>query len=177
MTRYHPLLVTLHWLMAVLIIVALLAGNFILAPVENSDPAKMFSFRAHMSIGLTLGLLVVLRLITRLTTAKPPHADTGSPGLNLAGQAAHWGLYLLIFVMVGSGVTLSQMSGLGEIVFFGADTPMPADFDTYASRRVHGAASTLLGLLILAHVAGWAYHQIALRDGLIRRMWFGNRGA
>lgn len=177
MTRYHPLLVALHWLMAVLIIVALVAGNFILDPMDNSDPDKIFNFRAHMSLGIAVGLLVLLRLITRLVTAKPPHADTGSPALNLAGRAAHWGLYLLIFVMVASGIALSQMSGLSEVVFFGADTPLPADFSAYTPRIVHGIVSKLLGLLILAHVAGWAFHEFVRKDGLIRRMWFGNRSA
>ncbi len=175
MTRYHPLLVALHWLMAVMVIVALLAGNFVLDPLENSDPAKMFSFRAHMTIGATLGLLVLIRLITRFSTAKPPHADTGNALLNLGGRAAHLGLYLLIIVMVGSGFALSQQSGLGAVVFFGADTPLPADFSAYPPRTVHGITSKLLGLLILAHVAGWAFHQFIKKDGLISRMWFGDR--
>jgi len=177
MTRYHPLLVALHWVMAVMIIVALLAGNFVLDPLENSDPAKMFSFRAHMTIGVILGLLVLIRLVTRFSTAKPPHAETGSPLLNLAGRAAHWGLYLLVLVMVASGMGLSLQSGLADVVFFGSETPLPADFSAYPPRTVHGIASKLLGLLILAHVAGWAFHQFVKKDGLISRMWFGKRSA
>ena len=40
-TRYHPLLVALHWLLAFLIIAALFAGFFLLARMPNSDPQKI----------------------------------------------------------------------------------------------------------------------------------------
>ena len=41
MTRYHPLLVVLHWLLALMIIVALVMGSTSLDPIPNDDPAKI----------------------------------------------------------------------------------------------------------------------------------------
>jgi hypothetical protein len=40
-SRYHPVLVTLHWLLAVLILAALAVGFFALAAMENADPRKI----------------------------------------------------------------------------------------------------------------------------------------
>jgi cytochrome b561 len=48
-SRYHPLLVTLHWVLAVLIIAALAVGFFRLAATPNSDPQKIGVLRVHMA--------------------------------------------------------------------------------------------------------------------------------
>lgn len=177
MTRYHPLLVALHWLLAALIIGALFMGATKLAEMPNSDPAKIEALRAHMTVGLVIGVLMLVRLVTRLRSAKPPHADTGNSALNLAGRAAHWALYGLALLMVASGMGISLSAGLPDIVFNGAATPLPADFSAYPPRAAHGILSKLLLLTIVAHVAGFAFHQFIRRDGLFSRMWFGKRGA
>jgi hypothetical protein len=40
-SRYHPLLVALHWLLAALILAALAVGFFGLAAMPNADPQKI----------------------------------------------------------------------------------------------------------------------------------------
>ncbi|MDE9449164.1 cytochrome b/b6 domain-containing protein [Aliiroseovarius sp. Z3] len=175
MTRYHPLLVALHWILAIMIIVALIMGGQVLAALPNDSPDKMFSLRAHMSIGLIIGTLMVIRLVTRLRTEHPPKADTGSALLNLSGQVAHWALYGLVLLMVASGIGISIAAGLPAIVFGGSGAPLPETFHDLAPRVAHGILSKLLALTILAHIAGWAYHQFKLKDRLFSRMWFGPR--
>ena len=39
-SRYHPLLVVLHWLLALMIIGMLIAGFLVLDPMQNSNPAQ-----------------------------------------------------------------------------------------------------------------------------------------
>ena len=174
MTRYHPALVALHWLLAILIIVALVAGTFLLAGTPNSDPSKITGLQAHMSIGISVLVLMLIRLVTRFATEKPPHAATGNGALDMAGRAAHVGLYFLVFGMCASGLALANLAGLPGIVFGGVGT-LPADFSVYGPRAAHGIIAKLLMLLIAAHVAGFAFHQFIRKDGLFQRMWFGNR--
>jgi len=174
MTRYHPALVALHWLLALLIVLALIAGNVLLEATPNSDPAKIGGLRNHMGLGIVIGVLMLIRLIVRQTTGKPPHADTGNRLLNIAGLAAHWGLYILVLVMVASGLGIALSAGLPAIIG-GSGDPLPADFSAYPPRAVHGIVSVLLMLLILAHFAGWAYHALFVKDRLLARMWFGKR--
>jgi cytochrome b561 len=174
MTRYHPALVALHWLLALLIVMALIAGNVLLEAIPNSDPAKIDGLKNHMGLGITIGVLMLIRFAFRLFTQKPPHADTGNRLLNIAGRVAHWGLYLLVFLMVASGLGIALSAGLPAIVG-GSGDPLPADFSAYPPRAVHGIVSVLLMLLILAHVAGWAYHALFVKDRLLSRMWFGKR--
>lgn len=175
MTRYHPVLVALHWLLALMIVAGLLAGGLVLSETPNSDPAKIGVLRAHMTLGLAILVLMLLRLGLRLFTARPPAADAGHPALNRAGAAAHWLLYLLVIAMAVSGIATARLAGLPDIVFGGSGAPLPPDFGIYAPRAAHGLVATLLGLLILAHVAAALYHQLVRKDRLFARMWFGAR--
>src|SRR5262249_1605655 len=69
-SRYHPLLVTLHWVLAVLIIAELTLGFFGLAATSNSDPRKIDIPRVHMTGGVLILALMVLRFIVRMRTSR-----------------------------------------------------------------------------------------------------------
>lgn len=175
MKRYHPVLVGLHWLVAAMILLALLVGGPGLDGIENDDPAKMFALTGHMIWGLAIGAFMIIRLAMRRQSRNPPSADAGNAMLNTGAKFAHMGLYVLVLAMVGSGIGIAISADLFAIVFSGSGTPLPADFEVFSARTAHGLIATFLLVLIALHVAGWAYHQFYLRDGLIRRMWFGKR--
>ena len=175
MTRYHPLLVALHWLVAVLVIIALVFGTLRLTEMSNDDPEKLFALRAHMSIGITVLVLMSIRLIVRVFTATPPHATTGNALADRVGVATHWLLYGLVLAMAGSGLATANAAGLPGIVFGGSGAPLPDDFGIYTPRLVHGTIATLLGLFVLLHIAAALFHQFVRKDGLFSRMWFGPR--
>ena len=175
MTRYHPLLVALHWIMALMILMALFFGKVLLAPMPNDDPAKVEGLTGHMSIGIIVGVLLVIRLVVRVMSDKPPHAQTGTAILDKIGVATHWVLYGLAGLMVMSGLGTAFAAGLFPIVFGGSGDPIPANLQEFAPRIAHGIVSTLLLLLVALHIAAALYHQFILKDGLFRRMWFGKR--
>ena len=175
MTRYHPALVALHWLLAILIILALVGGGLILDEMPNSDPLKIEALQGHMIVATIILVLMLVRLLVRVRTAHPPQADIGQPLLNRLARWAHWAFYAVIFAMLGSGIAMSVMAGLPAIVFFGSGDPLPASFDELAPRAAHGLFATLLALLIAGHVAAALYHQFVRKDGLLARMWFGRR--
>ena len=49
MKRYHPLLVSLHWSLAVLILFSLFAGSNILADMPNDNPEKIAILKVQLS--------------------------------------------------------------------------------------------------------------------------------
>lgn len=171
--RYHPALVALHWITAILLIMALLGGTFNMAPMSNHDPAKLDILRLHMLIGGAALVLMLVRLAVRLRSADPAPADSGSAGRNRIARLTHIALYVLAIGMALSGVALSVASGLPDAVFAGA--PLPESFWNYAPRFIHGLISNLLGALIVMHIAAAFWHQFIKRDGLFARMWFGKR--
>ncbi|MGV6840551.1 MAG: cytochrome b [Planktomarina sp.] len=173
MKRYHPMSVALHWIMAIMILMALFFGKTILSQIPDTDPQKAEALAGHMTIGLILGVLLVVRLTLRLKVQQPPHASTGNAFLDQLGHAAHWVLYLLIGIMVASGLGMAVMGGLFGTVYGGSGGQI--NLAGLQPRAVHHFVSGLLILLVILHIAAAVYHAVILRDGLFSRMWFGKR--
>jgi cytochrome b561 len=159
--RYHPVLVTLHWLT----VVFMLGAGFLADEGDGGgSPVNI-----HMILGAVLLVLIVTRLIVRFTTKRPAWADTGSKFFNMLGELVHYALYLLVFYILGMGALLAYkrdlfgyLMGTGSIVrgvrFFGA---------------FHQLGWFLALLLVAGHVGAALYHQFILKDNLLGRMWYG----
>ena len=169
--RYHPLQVTLHWLTVALVFAAFIFGKY--SSFLPNDASEIAPLRIHMLLGITMLLVIIVRFITRMKVPRPAYASTGNAFLDGFGKFVHYALYLLVFLMSVSGMSLSLQAGLPSIVFFGSGTPLPADFFDFAARMLHGFIAPALFLLILLHVGAAFYHQFALKDNLLSRMWYG----
>ena len=175
MKKYHPLLVALHWILVPMLMLALVMGGNVLVEIPNDSAEKIGALKGHMIMGLIIGSLMVLRLITRLFTKKPPHADIGNAFVNKIGVLAHYVLYLLVLIMAASGMATSLQAGLPDIIFGGSGAALPETFAIYAPRIAHGIIAKALFAMIILHVLGALYHQFITKDGLFSRMWFGKR--
>lgn len=175
MKKYHPLLVIFHWLLVPVLMLALVMGGNVLVEIPNDSVEKIGALKGHMTIGLSILALMVIRFIIRLFTKKPPHSDIGNSLLNKLGVLAHYALYLLVFVMAGSGIALSMQAGLPDIIFGGSGVALPETFSTFAPRIAHGVIAKVLFITIILHVLAALYHQFVRKDSLFSRMWFGNR--
>ncbi|MFZ6770784.1 cytochrome b [Undibacterium sp. Di26W] len=170
-TRYQPVLVALHWLVALLIIGLLCVGFFVLENMSNSDPKKLDVLVLHMSGGMLVLVLMLVRVIIRRWSARPAAATTGSSLLDRLASLAHFGLYAIVFLMIISGYITGWLI---SSAFLPNGPPLPR-FAALPSFQVHAVLAVLLVLLIAAHIAGALYHQLVLKDGLLHRMWFGKR--
>ena len=174
-SRYHPLLVTLHWLLAVLIIAALAIGFFVLAAMPNVDPQKIGVLRVHMAGGMLILALMVIRFAVRMWTSRPAAATTGYPLLDRIAPITHYGFYVLVLLMVGSGYTTAILRD-SQQSFSVAQAPRYCPtFKIYPSFVAHGYIATVLAGLIVLHVFATLYHQFVMKDKLFRRMFFGRR--
>ena len=172
--RYHPALVALHWIVALLIFFMLAAGKLVLLMMPNTAE-KILPLTGHVVTGILILVLLVIRYIVRTVTPKPAPADAGHPLLNRIGVVTHYLLYLAAFGMVLSGLGMAQASNLSQVLFGNAGLPLPEDFWVYPPRIGHGITATVLILLILLHIGAAFYHQFIRRDNLLARMWFGRR--
>lgn len=171
-SRYQPVLVALHWLLALMIIGLLCLGFFVLADMPNTDPRKLDILVWHMAGGMFVLVLMILRLIIRIWSARPAPATTGRPVLDRLASVAHNGLYVIVFLMIATGWSTGWLiSG----VFAPNGGPLPSSFAIFPTFQAHAALATLLAILIGAHVGAALYHQFVLKDGLFRRVWFGQR--
>jgi cytochrome b561 len=169
--RYHPLHAGLHWLIALLVLMMLGVGKFVLPGVAADDPQKPMMLQTHAYIGGAIAVLLIIRLVLRFTVKRPAPADAGNAFLNFAAAAVHFLLYLLLIGMALSGFGLYQLANL-PAVFSGAQ-PYPQNFFDYLPRAGHGLTSWLLLALVLLHFGAALYHQFVLKDNLLGRMWFG----
>ena len=171
-SRYQPVLVALHWLVAVMILGLLCLGFFVLEDMPNADPQKLGILKWHMAGGMLLLPLMLVRLAIRLRSARPPAAPTGSPRVDRMAAFGHAGFYVLVLLMIATGFFTGYLIS-------GAYAPggpaLPASFDVFPSFRLHGILAGILVALIGVHVVAAFYHHYALKDGLLGRMWFGKR--
>ncbi|WP_404478488.1 cytochrome b [Novosphingobium sp. BL-52-GroH] len=103
--RYRSVAILLHWLIAAAIIAMIPLGWWMTSHV--TDPAYVEqSFKAyqlHKSVGLTILVLSVLRLLWRLTH-RPPALPTGMPGWErAAARVTHVLFYLIMIAMPLTG--------------------------------------------------------------------------
>lgn len=171
-TRYQPVLVALHWLLALMIIGLLCIGFFVLGNMPNANPKKLDILVLHMAGGMFVLVLMIVRLIIRIWSARPAMATSGSPRLDRLASIAHSGVYGIVFLMIASGFSTGYLI---RGVFQPNGEALPDTFAVFPTFQVHAVLATLLAVLIAGHVAAALYHQFALKDGLFRRMWFGER--
>src|SRR5258706_87569 len=173
-SRYHPVLVGLHWLLALMVIAALALGALVLVDIPNSDPMKIDALRQHMTAGVLILALMLVRLLVRTRTTRPAPASSGNALLNKLAWASHRLFYPLVFAMAGSGIIMAFEDNLPAIVF-GGHGSLPADFWAFTPRVFHYVLSRMLMALIALHVAGALYHSFFLKDQLLTRMFLGKR--
>ena len=173
-SRYHPVLVALHWLLAILVPAALVLGAWVMAKIPNDSPMKIEALRSHMAGGLLILALMLVRLLVRLRSDQPAPASAGNALLDKLAWASHRALYIAVIGMAAVGLLLAVESGVLGILI-GKPAPIPADFWVYNLRAAHYLLSRFLLALIALHIAGALYHTLFRKDGLLRRMWFGAR--
>ncbi len=170
--RYGRTAVVLHWTLAVLILATIPLGFFMVA-VEEEPGAETY-FDLHMSVGIVIALLVVARIVWRLTH-RPQPLPVSVPRWQvwLAG-ATQASIYLLIVLMPITGY-LGASHSKGGVPFFGLTTPRwtAPDHDTAEEfLGIHSILIWVLIVLLVLHVAGALKHLLIDKDGVFQRMTF-----
>lgn len=113
--RYHPAQVILHWVIAALIIVtALLAGG---AEGEGRRAGGNSTLAIHMILGISVLVLLTIRLIVRWRMGAPAWATAGNSLLDLIGKWTHIGLYFFAFAVTITGLVLALQTNRLARVF------------------------------------------------------------
>ena len=168
--RYSRGAIWFHWSIASLIIVNLAIGllhESLLDGVPGIIPL-------HKSIGLTVIVLTLWRIVWRLTHRPPPHPASMHTWERLAAGAAHLGLYVLMLALPLTGwAMVSRPLKRRPLDFFGLfDVPyLPVTQDAgTVARNAHGLLGWVLLALLVIHVAAALRHHFLLRDTILSRM-------
>ena len=175
----------LHWSTAVLFLGSYISVYYRHWFTEKETPENWIALQLHLSIGVTIAVIVALRIIWRLSNRVPDL----EPGTKLEHLAAHVGHLALYAIMVIMPVTGYIGTGVDTEYFFLFDIPKFEDtqlFTTLVSDRlgmtfkefekpvdfIHKdiMGAWVVWLLILGHVSAALYHQFVKKDRTLYKM-------
>jgi len=111
----------LHWLLAVMLFGMLALGLYMQGLPLSPNKLKLYSW--HKWAGVSIFILVIVRLCWRIIHRPPPLPDHMSPWLQRAARAGHATLYALMVLIPVSGWLMSSAKGI-QTVWFGV-LPLP----------------------------------------------------
>ena len=174
MLRYNRTAIVLHWLIAGAILGQIMFGWF-LEDIPRGTPARSLYVNLHKSTGLTLGLLILVRVLWSLLHKAPALPVSMAAWERAAARASHVALYACMVIMPLAGYVASNFSKYGVKLFnaillppWGIDDPQTYEF----FKGVHKVTSYVFVVLITVHVAAALIHLVR-RDGIFPRMWPG----
>lgn len=162
---------SLHWLVALLIFAQLVLGR--VAEEAPLSPRKLDLFVWHKSIGLTILLLVLLRIAWRLTNPTPAPVAGTPPRFVTLAKLGHGMLYLLMVLVPLSGWIISDTSRIPFRAFWLVPVPDLLDAERAVSEmaeRVHDVLTTALLAVVVVHIVAALIHHFRWRDDTLVRM-------
>ncbi|MEN3290763.1 MAG: hypothetical protein V7642_16 [Burkholderiales bacterium] len=170
--HYRRPAVTLHWLLAILIVAQVALGIYMMS-VED-DPGSERYFILHMSTGIMIGTLVLLRVAWRLTH-KPARLPRSVARWEVrATHMVQWLLYACMLAMPVTGYLGASFSREG-VVLFGLPLSAWASSNKELSEEffsIHMMIAVVLVALVGLHVLGALKHLLIDKDRVFQRMWY-----
>ncbi|SNY92529.1 cytochrome b561 [Cohaesibacter sp. ES.047] len=159
----------LHWASALLVLV--LIGSGFGSAFSSDASQKAAALRVHFPLALLVFLLTLARLIWWRVDHKPDAVTSDPRWQQSTARWTHRGLYLVLIVLLGSGIAMSLATEL-PLALFGSK-PLP-DFSNLAPRIAHRIAALTAVALIALHGGAAIYHHWIKKDGTLKRMWSGD---
>jgi cytochrome b561 len=175
--RYGAVVQVLHWATVILVVAAWLLGTF--GDDLPRGAARDAGLYIHMTAGLTVIAIVVLRMLWRTVDAPPaPEKTPLGPWLDRAGRLAHVVLYVLLIVVPAVGIA-SQFARGRPVPLFGlGEIASPSAADRTFARSVtelHELLANALMAVACLHAAAALAHHWLFRDRTLTRMLPGAR--
>jgi cytochrome b561 len=170
-TRYDAVAMSLHWLIAVLLIFMLFFGEELM----EAEDGGAFGPSLHVSIGSAILVLSVFRLIWRLINPPPAYSGSMAPWERIASTATHLLFYALLIGIPLTGWLatpkfLSEEGAMAGLTLFGA-FPLPGAPNLgLPMKAIHNLGSNFGIALLALHVLAALKHQLINRDDVLRRM-------
>jgi cytochrome b561 len=174
-----------HWTTAGLFLASYMAVYYRPWFTEEKTPENWTALQLHLSIGVTITVIVVLRILWKVLN-QDPVLEPGTRLQHLAAKSGHYALYTVMIVMPLTGYL---GTGVNAEYFFMFDIPKfestylynllvtdglgisfkefeePIDF---VHKNIGGA--WLVWMLILGHVIAALYHHFVKKDQTLQKM-------
>lgn len=170
---YGWISIALHWLVA-LMVFGLFGLGLYMVDLSYYDSWYKGSVALHKSLGISLALLLSLRILWRIASAQPESLLAASK--KLQRQLALWALrllYALLLTLLVSGYMISTADGRAIAVFDWFEIPaLPWQFTRQENLAgdVHFYLAWSLISLVALHALAALKHHFFDRDNTLKRM-------
>lgn len=156
MQKFSPTARFLHWLSAAIILWATVSGLFI-SMADVSEGVKHWIGVFNVSTTTIFIPFFLWRLYYRLRHPVPEYKDFSSMD-TMKAKVVHWTMYLLVFVVLLSGVLMMD----APFIFLGIiELPQlvthPALLQLFID--IHTFSTRFLALLVVIHLFAVAFHE------------------
>ena len=167
--RYGWIAISLHWIVAVVIIGLLCLGLYMTGLPVGIEKLKLYGW--HKEFGLLVLLLVCFRLYWRFINRTPRLSIPWYE--KLAARLVHWAFYGFMLAMPLTGWLMSSAAGVpvsffGLFIFPTLIAPNPDLLDVF--RTIHNYLAYVLIATIVLHTLAALKHHFIDKDDILRRM-------
>ena len=162
-----------HWLIVALLTVQYPIGWLMPDLHRGMTPGAPMTF--HVSFGIVILVLIVLRFVWRVTHPVAPESRL-PPWQRLSSEVVHWLLYVLVLATTITGWLFASFRGWSISLFYLVPLPMLASDSAEAGKAIDGLHQAMeLALLVVIglHVAAALAHRFIYRDRIMQRMLLG----
>jgi cytochrome b561 len=177
--RYTAVAIILHWLIAIAII-GMIFGGWFMGDLPDGAPGQYFLYQLHKSIGITILLLTVARILWRVMNPPPALPEDMKPLEKTASHLVHFGFYAVMLLLPLTGWLYSSVSVKLDVptVLFGIiswpDIPFVEGLKTESASGavnfIHSKLAWVTFALLALHVAGAIKHEFSAEEGVLKRM-------
>ena len=168
-TRYGRVAMALHWTIAGLIYIQLGLGWYMNEVLPDHSPAQAGVEVIHISVGLTLLMLVLARIAWRLANPPPPLPATLAPWEATLARLVHFTFYAVMLILPLCGWALVS-SEAKPLLFWGLDFPKIPGLTGLSHDQHHLLKHTHVYTLIWIAILTWVLHV----GGALRHQFDGN---
>ncbi|RJG50539.1 cytochrome b [Motilimonas pumila] len=169
---YGLVAITIHWLVAV-VVVGLFAVGLWMIDLSYYSSWYQTAPMWHKSVGLTLFLVMMFRLVWRLMSVQPASPSQHHALEKLGAKLGHGAIYVLLFVIMVSGYLISTADGRPILMFSMIEIPalvtdIPQQEDI--AGLVHEYAAWALIIIASGHGLAALKHHFVDKDNTLKRM-------
>lgn len=168
---YGLISILIHWVSAVLIMFLFGLGVY-MVDLGYYDEWYHKGPELHISLGLVVLLLMLVRVIWRIANPTPLEL-AATRAQNLAAKLVKLGFYVFIFIVLVSGYLITTAEGQPASMFNLIKFPVLVELSS-GNVDIAGALHKYLAwgiiLLVVLHAAGALLHHFVMRDRTLVRM-------
>jgi len=173
-TRYGVIAIFLHWFMAILILVLIGLGLYMVdLPDVGFNTQKIVLIVLHKELGMLVLALVLIRLVWRIGNVMPllpPHVPSWQ---KFAARSVHLAFYGFMFAMPITGWLMTSAAGI-PVTFLGLfvlpDLISPNIYRMEFFIEIHNVLAYGLIAVVFIHIGAALMHQFIYKDDILKRI-------